>query len=128
MTSYVLDAWSWVEYFRGSEKGQLVRKELDIGAEFLTSVISMAEVVSKFKREGLDADSAWNAVTSLSKTVPVKDNDAKEAGIIHATIKKGTPNFSLGDAFVLQTARKLGCPILTGDPDFRRVKEARMLT
>jgi predicted nucleic acid-binding protein len=128
MTSYVVDAWAWVEYLRGSEVGQLVKREFELGSEILTSVISMAEVISKFRREGLDAESAWQAVTSLSKTVPVKENDAKEAGIIHATTKKVTPNFSLGDAFVLQTARKQGCRILTGDPDFKRVKEARMLS
>ena len=85
----------------------------------------MAEVISKFKREGLDSESAWNAVTSLSKTVAVKDNDAKEAGIIQAATKKKTPNFSLGDAFS-SNSKKRGCRTLTGD--FRRVKEARMLT
>jgi len=128
MTSYVLDSWAWVEYLRGSEAGQLVKKELELGSEIHTNVISIAELISKFRREGLDTEAAWQAVTSTSKTMPVKETDAKEAGIIHATAKKASPNFSLADAFVLQTARKLGCRILTGDPDFKRMKEARMLT
>jgi len=128
MTSYVLDAWAWVEYLRGSEAGQIVRKELELGSEFFTNVVSIAEIVSKFRREGLDSESAWHAVTSLSKTISVKERDAKEAGTIHGTMKKTTPNFSLGDAFVLQTARNRNCRVLTGDPDFEHVKEARMLT
>jgi predicted nucleic acid-binding protein len=128
MTSYVLDSWAWIEYLRGSEAGQLVKREFELGNEIFTNVVSMAEIISKFRREGLDSESAWHAVTSLSKTVVVQESDAKEAGTIHATIKKTTPNFSLGDAFVLQTARKQGCRVLTGDPDFKRVKEARMLT
>jgi predicted nucleic acid-binding protein len=128
LTSYVLDAWAWVEYLKGTESGKLVRKELELGNEVLTSVISVAELISKFRREGLDCEGAWRAVTSLSKTVPVKEADAKEAGMIHASTKKTTPNFSLADAFVLQAARTKGFRVLTGDPDFKRVKEARMLT
>jgi predicted nucleic acid-binding protein len=50
-----------------------------------------------------------------------------EAGEIHAIEKKLSPNFSLPDSFVLQLARKLGAKVLTGDPDFRKVKEAELI-
>lgn len=127
MTSYVVDSWAWVEYLRGSKAGQLVKKELDSGNELLTNAMSLAELTSKLRREHLDVDAVWRVVTALSKTIPVKEKDAKEAGILHATVKETKPNFSLADAFVLHTARKYGCRILTGDPDFERSKEARIL-
>lgn len=128
MVSLLLDAWAWVEYLRGSEAGRRVKREIEVGSRILTNVVTVAEVISKFRREGLPVEAAWHAITSLSRTVPVKEADAREVGDIHATSKKANPNFSLADAFVLQTARKYGCRILTGDPDFKRIKEARMLT
>ena len=42
-------------------------------------------------------------------------------------VKKKIPNFSLCDAFVLQTAKSNDARVLTGDPDFRGIKEALML-
>jgi predicted nucleic acid-binding protein len=128
MTSYVIDSWAWVKCLRGSKVGQAVRNELDSGSEVLTSVISLVELTSKLRRERLDYETAWRPVTSLSKTVPVTEADATDAGTLHAIVKATNPNFSLADAFVLQTARKRGCRILTGDPDFKDIKEARMLT
>jgi len=128
MTGYVVDSWAWVEYLRGSKAGQAVKKELESGSETLTNVVTLAELASKLTRERLDLESAWRAITALSKTITVKEPDAKDAGILHATMKETTPNFSLADAFVLQTARKHGCRILTGDPDFKGIKEARILT
>ena len=47
-----------------------------------------------------------------------------EAGLLHARVRKGSPNFSLGDAFVLQLARKPRGKVMTGDPDFRGIREA----
>lgn len=128
MTSYVVDSWAWVEYLRGSKAGQVVKKELDSGSEMLTNVVTLAELASKLRRERLDLESAWRAITALSKTIIVRGPDAKDVGVLHATMKETTPNFSLADAFVLQTARKHGCRILTGDPDFRGMKEARIMT
>ncbi len=128
MNSYVVDSWAWVEYLRGSRVGQLVKKELESGSETLTNVVTLAELTSKLRRERLDLEAAWRAVTGLSKTIAVTETDAKDAGILHAAVKETNANFSLANAFVLQTARKRGCRILTGDPDFKGIKEARMLS
>ena len=47
-----LDSYSWIEYFRGGEKGEriwnILKKE-----KVYTSNLIIAEVISKFKREGL---------------------------------------------------------------------------
>ena len=127
MTSYVLDSWAWVEYLKGSRPGQVVKRVFERGDEVFTNSVTIAELISKFRRENLDFEDVWRAVTTMSKPVAVKETDAKEAGLIHASVKSKAQNFSLADAFVLQTARKLGCRILTGDPDFKEIDEARML-
>jgi hypothetical protein len=42
-------------------------------------------------------------------------------------MKSKNKNFGLADSFVLHAARKIGGRVLTGDPDFRGVKDAIML-
>ncbi len=42
-------------------------------------------------------------------------------------MKRERTNFSLGDAFVLQMARKEGVKVLTGDRDFEGLKDAVMI-
>ena len=127
MPRFVADSWAWVEYLRGSKLWEGLRIRIDSRAEIFTHVVTLAELASKFRREGLDVEAAWQAVRSLSKIFIIDESDAKSAGVLHATIKESRPNFSLADAFALQAARKLNCRILTGDPDFRAMKDAIML-
>lgn len=127
MNRFVIDSWAWIEYLKGSSKGLRIRKEIENGAELLTNSVSVAEIISKIKREGMDIEIAWSALTSLSKIVPCDEDFSKNAGLTHAEIKKKVLNFSLGDAFVLYTARKFNAKILTGDPDFSNIKEAELL-
>ncbi|MBI3858711.1 MAG: hypothetical protein HY296_00510 [Thaumarchaeota archaeon] len=70
---------------------------------------------------------AVERISSLSSVVGGDRSDAMMAGIIHAEIRREVPNFSLADAFSLQLARKLGGIVVTGDPDFKDVKEADFL-
>lgn len=127
MSKYLVDAWAWIEYLRGSEAGLKVKEKVEGELEILTHVVTLAEVVSKVKREGMDAEVAWKSVTTLSKIVLVDEVDSKEAGLLHAILKSQRASFSLADAFLLHAARKTGVKILTGDPDFRGISEAIMI-
>lgn len=127
MSRFVLDSWAWVEYLRGSEPGRRVREEIEKGAELITHAVTVAEVVSKFKREGLDEEGAWRAMTTSSRIVRLDGRGAREVGLLHALVKKVTKNFSLADAFALHTAREMKAKVLTGDPDFRGIQEAVLL-
>jgi len=126
MNNYVLDSWAWIEYFDGTKIGEKVREHIKKDAVF-TSAVTLTEVISKMKRRRLDADSAFDAITSVSKVILITEISAKEAGLIHAAVKASKSNFSFGDAYALQTARRLGAKVLTGDPDFKGIKEAEML-
>ncbi len=124
--SYVIDAWAWIEFLRGSKAGLIVKKRIE-NSEVFTSIITISEVISKFAREGLNADEAFQAIISLSKVINSNEVFVKEVGFLHAEIKKREPTFSLADAFVLQTAKKMHARILTGDSGFIGVKEADLL-
>ncbi|MGI0080361.1 MAG: hypothetical protein ACRECH_12145 [Nitrososphaerales archaeon] len=47
---------------------------------------------------------------------------------MQAEIKAKNKNFGLADSFVLSAARKIGAKVLTGDPDFRGIAEAILLS
>ncbi len=125
-TKYVLDAWAWIEYLDGTENGAVIEEYFKKG-EVLTNLVTVTEVISKVQRRGMDTNIALSAIGSISRIVGVNLLFAKETGILHAIIKKAKPNFSFGDAFVLNTARSFSCKVLTGDPDFKGLKEAIMV-
>jgi predicted nucleic acid-binding protein len=123
----VVDSWTWVEYLRGSETGRRVDARLESTQDLWTSVVSLTEVVSKYKRERISEQPAIDAISSLSRFgVPSRD-DAIEAGRIHAEVKPRSPNFGLADSFVLQLARKVGGKVLTGDSDFKGLGETEYI-
>lgn len=128
MTDLVIDSWAWIEYLNGSELGSKVRDMImDERNKLFTHVVSVAEIISKEKRRKKDPETAWKAVTSLSKILQIDESESKAVGLLHAEIKTRKKNFGLADSFVLYAARKLGGRVLTGDPDFKGVDEAFLL-
>jgi len=127
MDRLVVDSWAWVEYLRGSEAGKRVDTRISQAGEVWTAVISLTEVVSKYRREKLSEQTAIEAIGSLSKFELPSRNDAIEAGRIHAEVKTKSANFGLADAFVLQLARKVKGKVLTGDSDFKGLREAELI-
>jgi predicted nucleic acid-binding protein len=128
MTRLVIDSHAWIEYFNGTEKGAKVREYLENPANIiLTNSVTVAEIISKFERENKDTEQVWHALHSISKVIQVDSLFAKNVGEIHAEVKAKTRNFSLADAFALHTARAFGAKVLTGDPDFKGIKEALMI-
>jgi predicted nucleic acid-binding protein len=128
MSKYVLDSWSWIEYFEGSRKGEKVRAIVtDSRNEVYTHSISIAEIVSKAERRGKDSDEVWLAINNSSKVIETNSEESKDAGKTHVDVKSKTRNFSLADAFVLSTARRLRAKVVTGDPDFKNIPDVLML-
>lgn len=127
MTNRVVDSWAWIEYLRGTEKGQHLKKEIEAGSKLFTHSVTVAEIISKTKRDAGDTETAWHALLSLSKIIETDAEFAKEVGLLHADIKSKRPNFSLSDAFSLFAARKYGAKVLTGDPDFKGLPEAEFI-
>jgi len=128
MPRYVVDASAWIEYFISSSRGEKAKKIIDDNQnEIFTSPITIAEIMSVVKREKRDHKSVYETITSISQTFLVDDSFARDVGMLHADIRFKVKGFSLADAFVLLTARKLNARILTGDFDFKGFKEAVMI-
>ena len=125
MSKYVVDAWAWVEYLIGSERGAKVNEILEeSGTVVFTCAITLAEVISKVAREGRDTQAAYAMLSGNSQIVNADEKLSLEAGLLHSEMRKTSKDFGLADAYVLATARTLKSKVLTGDAHFKGLKEA----
>ena len=128
MTKFVVDAYAWIEYLNGSEKGKKAGAFIeDESNEILTSSSTVAEVVSKFLRVNKDTGIALSCIDNMSMLVNVSREISSLAGQIHFETKKKNKDFGMLDAFVAATAKSVNAKILTGDPHFKNFKEAIMI-
>lgn len=126
---YVIDAHAWIEYLRATNTGAKIKNLLEKeNAETFTCSVTLAEIISKIAREQLDTEYAYAIVTSNSEIVDADEQLSKQAGILNANIRKTKKDFGLADAYVLATARMLNAKLLTGDPHFKGIKEAILMT
>jgi predicted nucleic acid-binding protein len=127
----VIDAYAWIEFFIGSEKGRKVKELLEDADEIYTPGTVLAEIARKYIREGADeqtVEARLQAVASASNIayldVGTVLESAKCCSELMATAKRSklsTP--SLFDAIVLGTCRSLRSKIVTGDEHFKNLPE-----
>lgn len=128
MSKYVIDAYAWIEYLRGSRAGEKVKAVFEEeNSEIYTCAVTIAEVVSKTAREGQNVEVAYRILLNNSQVVNVDEEVSKRAGLLHAEMRRKERNFGLADAYVLATARRLESKILTGDLHFASVKDAVLI-
>lgn len=127
MNKYVVDAWAWIEYLDGAEGGRRVGAAIENDDEIFTCALTIAEVVSRVTRKGMNVKIAYDVMLNNSQVVNADEELSLEAGLLHFEMRKTVKDFGLADAYVLATARKLKSKILTGDPHFKNIKEAVLI-
>mgnify|MGYP001561052698 FL=1 len=128
MGKFVVDAYSWVEYFNGTKSGEKVKGIVENSSNLIyTNVITIAELSSYFTRKGYDFETSKKIILSLSLFFPITKEFAEEAGKLHARIKKEKKHIGLVDILILLTAIKLNAKVITGDEDFRDFKETLII-
>jgi len=114
---YVLDAHAWVEYLRGSSPGRRVRDMIE-SASVYTSSLTLAEVVAHVETQGQDAGIAARAIQTLSEIVELDSELAMRAADRYVRAKKTDKHATLEHAYLLETAKKVGAEIISGDKSF----------
>ncbi len=128
MNKYVVDTWTWIEYLIGSKYGIKLKEALDENdSEVYTCAITLAEVISKVAQEGQNVQEAYTMLFTNSQIINVNEELSMQAGLLHCEMRKTLKDFGLADAYVLATARKIGCKILTGNTHFKDIKEAVLI-
>lgn len=128
MNDFVIDSYSWVEYFTGTKQGEKVKIIVENPKnQVYTNVITIAELSSYFKRNNYDFEKAKKIILSLSLIYNINLGFAEEAGKLHFDLRKERKNIGLADIFILLTAKKLNAKVVTGDSDFKGLKESLMI-
>ena len=122
----LIDTYAWVEYFRGTEEGELARRYIESDREVLTPTIVLAELSDKYRRSG--KAEVWQterrqAVEILSRIVGLSADSADEAGAIKTEMRRKQRDFPLADGTILAIARERGARVLTGDRHLRTLPE-----
>ena len=122
----LMDSYSWIEYFNGTDEGLKVRDILGSN-ECFTLSINLAEVISKFKRMGEDTDRAYDLILANSKFLAIGSSLSKNGGLLHAEIYGDIKDMGLADCLLLQAARDINAKVVTGDRHFKDFKEAILI-
>lgn len=123
----VYDTYAWIEYFRGSLKGRIVKKLLEENG--YTPTIVLAELSRKYFREGFTADEVRKRLQFIQlKTiiVPISIELSIKAAEVYSKLKAyarenklRTP--SLADALIYSTALNQKDKLITGDKLFKNL-------
>lgn len=128
MNKYIVDAWAWIEYFKGSEYGAKLNDIIeDPTTDIYTCAITVAEITSKTARESRDVEAAYNMLLSNSQIIKLDEQISKQAGIFHYKMRQTIKDFGIADAFILAAADKFEAKIITGNPHFKGLKNAIMI-
>ena len=125
--NYLIDSSLWIEYLSGSRAGEEVNKIINSDDEIYSLAVIISEVTSKVRRSKSNVELAYESVIKNSKIFDISPKIAKEAGILHATMKDKYGSFPLVDSLIICSARALNAKILTTDNHFKSFKEARIL-
>ena len=121
---FLIDAYAWIEYFRGSKKGKKVAEIVDDSkTEILTLESTLAEIKGWALREGERFDELYFVIRHDSRIVHSTLDEWLRAAELRFEIKKKKPRFGMMDALLIAAKEKYKCMILTGDPHFESIKD-----
>ena len=121
---YVLDTFAYVAYELGEPEGPRVRTILQACSRGETDLhmcaVNVTEVAYSLRRRVGDERAATPFLRLFSSGITIHDATL-DLCLAAADLKR--PGISLGDAFAAALARKLDATLLTGDPEFKRLKD-----
>ena len=125
----VYDTYAWIEYFRGSEKGAVVKQLLKSQGGYTPSIV-LAEIARKYRREGFNEDdilkrllfiAGKTEIVAIDIEVSLKASKAYlELLELSKKLKLRTP--SLADAIVYSIATLKQNKLVTGDKLFKNIE------
>lgn len=126
---YVIDAYAWIEYFRGSKPGEEAKHYIE-EENSATPTIVIAELSRKLLKEvGRRVETIEGRRTKLefigtiTEIVDLSRGIAELSGEIDIERKDKVRNWGLADSIILATARKSNAKVVTGDKRFADLKD-----
>lgn len=125
---YIIDAYAWIEYFKGSKKGENAAKVIDSQkTRTITLECTLAEIKGWALREDVDFKKLHDVVVCSSDIVHITAEDWLDAAEMRFEMRKKVPDFGFIDALILAVQKRTKYKVLTGDPHFRDLKDTVFL-
>ncbi len=119
---YIIDSYAWVEYFIGSQKGELLKKLfLNEQNRFATVECCLAEIYGWALKNNQDFDQLFKIIRANSSIIAITEHDWIDAGKERFEQRKAQRDFGLIDAVILIKQKEYRCTIITGDKHFKNV-------
>lgn len=122
----LLDSAAWIEFFKGSKKGQKVRLII-IQDQCYTSILSIGEIGVWCIKNGLDEREYIAAIEKNSVILNLRKEIMLSGAVINVQHKKNFHNWGMIDALIYATARLYGLIVLTKDTHFQDLDGVEML-
>jgi len=123
---FVLDSHALLAYFEGEAGGALVRTLIQDAEQrrvrLYMSLINWGEVFYIVRRE--KGEVAAQEVVARLDVLPIALRGVNRELVHAAAMLKATHPIAYADAFAAATANLLSVPVVTGDPEFRRLEPA----
>ena len=124
---YSFDTHAWAEYFDGTDKGKIVKAILESNSAVFTSILAFAELSEKCFREGKPLTPLLECIHNRARIIGLNLSIAINAGTLKQKLRKINNNVSLADAIHFQSAKQKNSIFVTGDPDFKYIKDVLFL-
>ena len=125
MRQYVLDSYAMIAYFEdevGADRVARILRQLIRGkAKGYMSVVNWGEVYYNTMREE-GVDEAEKVILQLDK-FPIQIVEVNRDFAYEAAKLKGKYRIAYADCFAVALSVKLNATLVTGDPEFKKVKE-----
>ena len=122
---FVLDSHALLAYFEGEPAGETVRRLLDAAqarrAHLHLSLINWGEV--RYIVARAKGDAAAKEIMARIEVLPITLRAVDRRLVEAAADLKAHHPIAYADAFAAATAMTLGVPVVTGDPEFRSLKD-----
>ena len=121
--NHIIDSYAWVEYFIGSEKGDILKKLFNKEKnQFMTVECCLAEIMGWALKNHMDFDSLFKVIRANSDILPIIEYDWIEAGKERFEQRKTLGDFGLIDAMLLVKQKETDYKIISGDKHFKNMR------
>lgn len=125
---YIIDTYAWVEYFLGSQKGEVLRKLFSLEKHrFFTVECCLAEIKAWALQNNKDFDMLFKILRSNSTILPLAEHNWIHAAEMRFEQRKERKDFGMIDAILLVKQKEYHCIIITGDKHFKGLKDILFL-
>ena len=114
----LIDTSAWVEYFKGTEKGKVVKDYMNGGKEIFTNPLTIAEITLWSEKNKLNTKLILETIYKNSEVLELSKEMLEGAGRFYTPLKTKKAKIGMIDVIIYVSCLSYGLDLLTSDYDF----------